>query len=79
MSRCLVPIRKLADPVTPFSKAALNWIAFHREFNGAEKAGAIIKVGGRLYGDPVRFIEWMSTGPRISPPGLRDSVKADAA
>ena len=45
----LVPLAKAAEPVTPMSRSALQWVAFWREFNGVEKFGAIVKVGGRLY------------------------------
>ena len=71
MSRKLVPLAKGPEHGIPFTRPALGWIAFHREFNGATRAGAIIKVGGRLFVDPDRFIEWMATSPQISPPGAR--------
>lgn len=71
MARQLIPLAKLSEHGIPFTRAALNWIAFHRTFNGAARAGAIVKVGGRLFGDPQRFLEWMATGPQISPPGAR--------
>lgn len=76
MSRHLVPLAKLPEVGIPYSKAALSWIAFHREFNGCEKFGALVKVGGRLFADPQRFMDWMATGPQISPPGLRKQTKA---
>ena len=70
MSRQLVPLRKI-NPDThgiPFSPDMLNWVSFHREFNGAQKSGALVKCGGRVYVDPPKFLEWMATNQRISPP-----------
>lgn len=71
MSIQLVPLTKAASPVTPMTKGALQWTAYWREFNGAGKVGAIVKVGGRLYVNPEKFLTWMATGPTISPPGLK--------
>lgn len=71
MSVQLVPLAKAAQPVTPMSRSSLQWVAFWRDFNGVEKFGAIVKVGGRLYVDPQKFLAWMATGPTISPPGLK--------
>jgi hypothetical protein len=74
MSRQLVPLPKAPEHNIPVSRHGLEWISFHRDFNGAAKAGAIVKFGGRIFIDPPRFLEWMATGPRISPPIKR--VKA---
>jgi hypothetical protein len=63
-----------ADPPEhglPFNQSQLHWIAFYRDYNGAEKAGAIVKFGGRLYINPEAFLAWMATQPRISPPTAR--------
>lgn len=68
MNRQLVPLKDGPQTGIPLTLAALEWISFHREFNGAEKAGALVKCGGRLYVDPPRFLEWMASSPRISPP-----------
>lgn len=76
MSIQLVQLAKAAAPVTPMTKAALQWVAYWREFNGVEKFGAIVKVGGRLYVNPERFAAWMATGPTISPPGLKKRTAA---
>lgn len=77
MARQLIPLRKI-DPSAhgiPFTPDMLDWVSFHREFNGAAKAGALIKCGGRVYVDPPKFLEWMSTIPRISPPVTRQKAK----
>jgi hypothetical protein len=75
MARQLVPLRKI-DPDKhgiPFSPSKLDWINFYREYNGAAAAGALLKCGGRIYVDPEKFLEWMATNPRISPPVLRST------
>jgi hypothetical protein len=74
MSRQLIPLPKASEHNIPVSRHGLEWISFHREFNGAAKAGAIVKFGGRIFIDPPRFLEWMATEPRVSPPVKR--VKA---
>ena len=79
MSRQLVPLSKAQEHAIPVSRNGLEWISFHREFNGAAKAGAIVKFGGRIYIDPPKFREWMATGPRISPPVVRNPKQASAA
>lgn len=71
MSRKLIPLAAAPAHGVPFTRPALNWIAFHRSFNGAARAGAIVKVGGRLFCDPERFLDWMASEPQISPPGAR--------
>jgi hypothetical protein len=70
MPRQLIPLRKIDPDVhgIPFTPHMLDWISFHREYNGAAKAGALIKCGGRIYVDPPKFLEWMASNPRISPP-----------
>jgi hypothetical protein len=72
MPRQFVPIASAPDHGIPCTAQSIQWTAFHREYNGAEKCGAIVKFGGRLYVDPPRFLEWMATGPRISPPVVRN-------
>jgi hypothetical protein len=71
MARQLFPLRQGPQHGIPQTVAGLEWISFHREFNGAEKAGALVKCGGRVYVDPPKFLEWMAGGPRISPPVAR--------
>jgi len=80
MFRRLIPLRKI-DPEAhglPFSPNMLDWINFHREYNGAAAAGALVKCGGRVYVDPARFLEWMATNPRISPPMKSSKFTAKA-
>jgi len=77
MTRQLIPLRKAADHGIPFTPAMLGWISFHRIFNGVEKSGGMVKCGGRLYIDPPKFLDWMASGPRISPPVAR-KIKARA-
>ncbi len=73
MPRQFVPLADAPEHGIPGTPLGLGWVAFHRVYNGAEKFGAIVKFGGRLYVDPARFLEWMATQPRISPPIQRSS------
>jgi hypothetical protein len=75
MKRQFVPLARASEHGIPQGQKALAWVANFRDYNGAEKAGAIVKFGGRLYVDPDKFLDWMATGPRISPPGIRWRVK----
>jgi hypothetical protein len=74
MSRQFLPLADAPHVGIPGSKDALHWIAFHRKYNGAEAAGAIFKFGGRLYVDSEKYLAWMATGPRISPPVVRNRL-----
>jgi hypothetical protein len=72
----IVPISKATDTGIPLSASAMGWVAYWRADNGSAKAGAIFKVGGRLFVDVEKFLEWMKSEPRISPPGIRGRRKA---
>lgn len=71
MSRQLFPLRNGPEHGIPYTVSALGWISFHREFNGVERAGGLIKCGGRMYIDPPKFLDWMASQPRVSPPMKR--------
>jgi hypothetical protein len=72
MTSRIVPLADAPSNGVPGTKESLHWVAFHREYNGAKSAGAIVKFGGRLYIDIDKYLAWMGTGPRISPPVQRD-------
>jgi hypothetical protein len=71
MPQTCFPITRPPDGF-PLNTKQLQWLSFHREYNGAEAAGAIFKFGGRMYAAPEKFIPWMATQPRISPPVVRN-------
>lgn len=79
MARQLVPIARAHEHGIPQGPKAIGWVAYFRDYNGAEAAGAIVKFGSRLYVDPPKYLDWMATGPRISPPGIRWPRKARGA
>jgi hypothetical protein len=79
MSRQFFPLADAPKHGIPANKEQLHWIAFHRAYNGAETAGAIVKFGGRLYIDPEKYLAWMATQPRISPPVVRNRPTKAAA
>ncbi len=70
MTQQLIVLRNAPQHGIPLTLAALKWVAYWREYNGAKDAGAVVRVGGRMYINPEKFHEWMLTEPRISPPGV---------
>ncbi len=76
MSRGVNPTSKGSGSRSGLAPRAPMDSTSHREFNGATQAGAIVKFGGRMFVDPPRFLEWMATQPRISPPVKRAKAPA---
>ena len=44
-----------------WSTAAIRWLIFKSENNGLETAGAIVRVGRRVFVDEAKFYGWMRT------------------
>ena len=42
-----------------FSQSALRWLIFRAQDNGLQQAGAVVRVGRRVYLDPERFFAWI--------------------
>jgi hypothetical protein len=42
-----------------FNIGSLNWILFHRESNGLQESGAVVKLGRRLLIDEEKFFDWV--------------------
>jgi hypothetical protein len=51
----------------PFSEASIRWWIFQARDNGLAQAGAIIRIGRRVYIDPTAFDAWLVA----QNPGLR--------
>jgi hypothetical protein len=39
----------------------IRWLLFHREANGLERSGAVIRRGRRIYFDEARFLSWFTS------------------
>jgi hypothetical protein len=44
-----------------FSQSALRWRIFKAQDNGLQQAGAVVRVGRRVYLDPERFFAWIES------------------
>lgn len=44
---------------SPFSESQLRWWIYTAELNGLADAGAIVRLGRRVYIDPDRFDGWV--------------------
>jgi len=43
------------------SAPQINWLLRNREHNGLKDAGAVLKVGGKLYLSREKFMQWFYT------------------
>lgn len=55
------------------TESGVRWAIFNEDFNGLVKSGAILRVGRKVLIDPVLFMAWMRTNPKLSPPGAKPS------
>ena len=42
-----------------FTQASLRWLIFQARRNGLQQAGAVVRVGRRVYLDPEQFFAWI--------------------
>lgn len=59
MNRNLQPVAALASD-SPFSEPQLRWWIFNRANNGLDAAGAIVRIGRRIYIDLDGFDRWIT-------------------
>ncbi len=45
---------------SPFTEPQLRWWIFHAAENGLDKAGAVIRIGRRVYIDTDGFERWLT-------------------
>lgn len=50
-----------AHPNYPFSEASLRWLVFNARSNGLSSAGAITRVGRRVYINLEAFERWLDS------------------
>ena len=60
MSRNLSQVAQFSERNPAFSQPSLRWLIFKAKENGLEAAGAIVRLGRRVYLDEDRFFEWLA-------------------
>jgi hypothetical protein len=50
----------------PLSEHSLRWHLFNRQQNGLNKS--VVKVGGRIFIDTVKFQDWLRSSPQSDQP-----------
>ncbi len=55
----LFTVQKFAER-GPFTEAQLRWMIFNASTNGLAAAGAIVRIGRRVYLDAARFEAWIA-------------------
>lgn len=58
MTRTLKTVSQFASE-TPFTEAQIRWWVFNEKTNGLAKAGAVKRIGRRVYLDPAAFDRWV--------------------
>lgn len=58
MTRNLKTVRDFADQ-GPFTESQIRWWIFGAANNGLQKAGAIVRIGRRIYVDTDGFYDWI--------------------
>ena len=60
MKRQLVSIAKFAgDTDNPFTEPMVRWHVFNAATNGLIDAGAVVRIGRRVFIDPAAFDRWI--------------------
>lgn len=60
MTRNLKTVADFAE-ATPFTESQVRWWIFQADENGLNKAGAVIRIGRRVYVDTVAFDRWIDS------------------
>lgn len=55
----LFTVQKFAER-GPFTEAQLRWMIFNATSNGLAAAGAVVRIGRRVYLDADRFGDWIA-------------------
>jgi hypothetical protein len=68
VTRNLKTVSQFASESGVWSEASLRWMIFQAEANGLSKAGAIVRIGRRVYIDPAGFDRWITAQNPFLPP-----------
>lgn len=60
MTRNLKSVADFAE-ASPFSESQVRWWIFQANQNGLNKAGAVVRIGRRVYIDPAAFDRWIDS------------------
>lgn len=63
MTRTLKTVPQFASD-SPFTESSLRWMIFNEHDNGLAKAGAVIRIGRRVFIDPAAFERWVDAQQR---------------
>lgn len=72
MARQLATVGKFAAQ-SPFTEHQLRWWLFNRDRNGLADAGAVVRLGRRIYIDVNRFDQWIEA-QNGAPASVRDAA-----
>jgi hypothetical protein len=67
----ILTVRQLAESQPALTEGGIRWQIFNKDFNGLAHSGALVRVGARVLIDPDKYLGWLRTNPRISPPGAK--------
>ena len=74
----LLTIEQFVAQQPAMTKGGTRWAIFNEKYNGLAESGAIVRVGKRVLIDPVQFMDWMRTNPKLSPPRPKAMKQAAA-
>lgn len=60
MTRKLTRLREFAER-GPFTEGSLRWLVFNEASNGLREAGAIVRLGRRVFFDEDKFDAWIES------------------
>lgn len=66
MARNLKTVRDFAS-AGPWTESQVRWWIFQAEHNGLAKAGAIVRLGRRVYVDIDRWSDWVDSQNQRAP------------
>jgi hypothetical protein len=72
--RHLRTVAQFAREYDAFREPSIRWLIFKARENGLEKAGAIVRIGRRVYLDPQRFFAWVENQQPYSHLGGADNA-----
>jgi len=66
MTRTIRTVAQFCDENPAFSQNSVRWLIFNARANGLGEAGAIVRLGRRVYVDVDAFFGWLESQQRDS-------------